>query len=285
MTVTVVTGAGSGIGRATAQRFARNGSTVVVSDINDATGDETVELIRSKGGNAVFRHLDVADVDQWEQFAASVCAEFGVPDVVVNNAGILIGGGFLEQSGADWRRMIQINMMSPLIGSRLFVERMVDAGQRGHIVNVASCGAFLPTALAPSYVTAKAGVWIGTQALRQEFGGQGIGVSAICPGLIRTGLAGNGTRAGVGEDDSDEWAAKLGAAHRYIGRSPNRVASAIQRAVRWNISTVPVGAEAWAAWYLYRLSPSLMRGLSGLVQMPVADRATALAGTVFRGAR
>ncbi|KUH81977.1 SDR family NAD(P)-dependent oxidoreductase [Mycobacterium sp. IS-1556] len=285
MTLAVVTGSGSGIGRATAQRFARKGATVIVSDINETTGNETVDAIRAKGGNAVFRRLDVADVDDWENFTSWTCAEFGVPDVVVNNAGILIGGGFLEQSGDDWRRMIQINMMSPLIGSRLFVERMVDAGTRGHIVNVASCGAFLPTALAPSYVTAKAGVWLGTQALRQEFGGKGIGVSAICPGLIRTGLAGNGTRAGVGADDSAEWAAKLGAAHRYIGRSPDRVAAAIQRAVRWNISTVPVGVEAWASWYLYRLSPSLVRGLSGFLQMPLADRATALAGKVFGGAR
>ncbi|MGW4847417.1 SDR family NAD(P)-dependent oxidoreductase [Nocardia brasiliensis] len=283
--VTVVTGAGSGIGRATARRFARRGSTVIVADINETTGAETVDLIHAKGGKAAFRRLDVADVADWERFVTWVCADFGVPDVVVNNAGILIGGGFLEQSGDDWRRMIQINMMSPIIGSRLFVERMVDASRKGHIVNVASVGAFLPTAVAPSYVTAKAGVWFGTQALRAEFGGKGIGVSAICPGLIRTSLAANGSRAGVDEGASAEWATKLAAGHRYIGRSPDRVAAAVERAVRWNLSTVPVGVEAWAGWYAYRLSPSLVRGLSGLVNMSVADFGATVSGKVFGGAR
>lgn len=285
MTVTVVTGAGSGIGRATASRFARKGSAVVVADINEKTGTETVDLIRNNGGNAIFRRLDVADVADWENFTDWVCAEFDVPDVVVNNAGILIGGSFLEQSGDDWRRMIQINMMSPLIGSRLFVERMVDAGRRGHIVNVASVGAFLPTSVAPSYVTAKAGVWLGTQALRQEFGGKGIGVSAICPGLIRTSLAANGTRAGVDDSESSAWSARLAAGHRYIGRSPDRVAAAIDRAVRWNLSTVPVGTEAWAGYYLSRISPSAVRGLSGLASMDLADRGVSLSGKIFGGAR
>ncbi|MGV7903977.1 SDR family NAD(P)-dependent oxidoreductase, partial [Mycobacterium kansasii] len=95
----------------------------------------------------------------------------------------------------------------PIIGSRLFVERMVTAGAKGHIVNVASCGAFLPTPLAPSYVTAKAGVLLASSALRSEFGKQGIGVTAICPGLIRTDLAANGHRAG--DDDAEGWATNL----------------------------------------------------------------------------
>ncbi|TLG00367.1 SDR family NAD(P)-dependent oxidoreductase [Nocardia cyriacigeorgica] len=285
MGVTVVTGAGSGIGRATAQRFARNGSAVVVSDINELTGNETVELIRGAGGTAVFRRLDVADPDDWERFTEWACDQFGVPKVVVNNAGILIGGGFLEQSGDDWRRMIQINMMSPMVGSRAFVERMVAAGKRGHIVNVASAGAFLPTSVAPSYVTAKAGVWLGTQALRAEFAGQGIGVSAICPGIIRTQIAANGTRGGVDSAGSAAWSQNLAAAQRVWLRSPERVAAAIERAVRWNLSTVPVGSEAWLLWYGHRLSPGLIRGLSSAVRMPVLDKAVALAGKVLGGAR
>ncbi|MFV8310958.1 SDR family NAD(P)-dependent oxidoreductase [Mycobacteroides chelonae] len=285
MTVAVITGAGSGIGRATAQRFARKGAVVIVSDINEMTGNETVELIRGKGGNAVFRRLDVGDVQEWEAFVAWVCAEFGVPDVVVNNAGILIGGGFLEQTGDDWRRMTQINLMSPLIGSRLFVERMVEAGVRGHIVNVASVGAFLPNAIAPSYVTAKAGVWFGSQALRSEFSPQGIGVSAICPGLIRTSLGANGTRGGANRLESEAWSAKLAAAHRLWVRPPSRVAAAIDRAVRFNLATVPVGAEAWLIWFLYRLSPALVRRSSSLIRMSLADKAVEFSDKVLGGKR
>lgn len=281
MTLVVVTGAGSGIGRATALRFAKQGSTVVVSDINVETGTETVDLITARGGRAVFRRLDVADIEDWEAFTTWVCEEHGVPDVVVNNAGILIAGGFLEQTGADWRRMIAINLMSPLVGSRLFGQRMVDAGTRGHIVNICSIASFIPNQFAPSYSVAKAGVWLGTQALRSELAPYKIGVSAICPGLIRTNLATNGTRGGVSDAESDSWAAKLGSAHRLIGRSPDRVAFAVTQAVRWNVATVPVGIEAWGGWYLSRLSPGLVRAGSGLLRMGLADLITDLSGKIF----
>ncbi|MBJ8342006.1 SDR family NAD(P)-dependent oxidoreductase [Antrihabitans sp. YC3-6] len=285
MSLAVVTGAGSGIGRASAMRFARKGSMVVVADINTQTGAETVALIESAGGRAVFRRLDVADAAEWDVFATWVCANLKVPDVLVNNAGILITGGFLEQTGADWRRMIGTNMMSPMLGSRVFVQRMVDAGVRGHIVNVCSVGAFMPTPLSPSYVTAKAGAWFGTQALRSEFSSSGIGVSAVCPGLINTELSANGTRSGADELDNADWATKLSRAQHFFGRSPENVADAIDRAVRWNLATVPVGIEAWAGWYLYRLSPGLSRGLMGLVGMPLANNVIGVADKVLGGKR
>ncbi|GAB09925.1 putative peptidase S33 family protein [Gordonia araii NBRC 100433] len=281
MQTIVITGAGSGIGRASAERFGRQGHRVVVTDINETTGIETADRIVADGGTAVFRRLDVTDPGQWEVLADWVCDEWGTPDVVVNNAGILIGGGFLEQTGDDWRRMIDINLMGMIFGSRTFVERMTATGKRGHIVNIASCGSFLPNSIAPSYVTAKAGIWLGTQSLRAEFGKRGIGVSAICPGLIRTDLAANGHRAGDGEDEP--WAAKLASGHKYFGRSPKRVAAAIDRAIRWNLATVPVGAEAWLVWFLYRLSPGTVRTVSTAVRMSWIDPAVNLTGKVFGG--
>lgn len=283
MQTLLVTGAGSGIGRATAERFAKKGWRAIVTDINERSGGETVDRITSAGGTAVFCKADSSSAEEWAELADWVCAEYGVPELVVNNAGILIGGNFMEQTGDDWRRMIQINMMGPILGSRTFVERMVESGKRGHIVNVASCGAFMPTSVAPSYVTAKAGVYFATQALRSEFGRQGVGVSAICPGLIRTGLAANGHRAG--DDAAESWSTKLGAGHRYFGRSPKRVAAAIDRAVRWNLGTVPVGSEAWLSWFAYRTSPAFVRGTSRLVRMSFVDKSVDFSGKVFGGAR
>lgn len=280
MRTAIITGAGAGIGRATAERFARKGWRIVATDINAETGNATVEAISRGGGTAVFRRVDSSSPEDWEGLADWVCAEVGVPDLVVNNAGILIAGGFLQQTPDDWRRMIQVNMMGPIFGSRTFVERMAAAGTKGHIVNVASCGAFLPAAVAPSYVTAKAGVLLGTQALRSEFGKKGIRATAICPGLIRTDLAANGTLAG--ETAPGAWSQKLGSLQSFAWRSPKRVAAAIERSVRWNLTTVPVGWEAWLIYAIYRLSPAMMRSITSLVSMSVSNKVVD-AGAKFVG--
>jgi NAD(P)-dependent dehydrogenase (short-subunit alcohol dehydrogenase family) len=164
-----VTGAGSGIGRATAERFAKQGWRAIVTDIDEQTGQETVDRITAAGGVAVFHSADSSSADEWAELAEWTCSEYGIPDLVVNNAGILIGGNFMEQTGDDWRRMIQINLMGPILGSRAFIERMVADGKRGHIVNIASCGAFMPTSIAPSYVDRQSGrLFRRTGALRSE---------------------------------------------------------------------------------------------------------------------
>ncbi|MGC7322306.1 SDR family NAD(P)-dependent oxidoreductase, partial [Mycobacteroides abscessus subsp. massiliense] len=132
----VVTGAGSGIGRAAAERFAQLGARVIVSDINEVAAEATVAAIRDAGGDSCARRLDVTDVNEFEDFARWVQSEHGVCDVVVNNAGIGILGEVIDTTESDWDRIVGINLLGMVHGARLFAQQMVDANKPGHIVNV-----------------------------------------------------------------------------------------------------------------------------------------------------
>src|ERR1700722_16215116 len=128
----VITGAGSGIGRATAERFARGGAEVIVSDIDGDAAAATVAAIAAAGGRAHPFVLDVRDGGAWGGFAQDVRSHHGVPDVVVNNAGIALSGAFLDQSTADWELIVGVNLMGVVQGCRVFGAQMVQRGTGGH---------------------------------------------------------------------------------------------------------------------------------------------------------
>ena len=132
--------------------------------------------------------VDVADADAMERFAKAVEHEHGVADVVVNNAGVGISGGFLDTSVDDWERVLGVNLWGVIHGSRLFARQMVDRGEGGHVVNVASAAAFVPSKVLPAYATSKSAALMLTECLRAELAGDGIGVTAICPGVIDTAI-------------------------------------------------------------------------------------------------
>ncbi len=273
MKTVIVTGAGGGIGRETAKLFASKGDRVIIADIDMAAAEDTAIEIVAGGGTAIARSLDVSSEEQWEQFGAWVRTEYGAPDVLINNAGILDLGGFLEMSAAQWQRTIDIDLMSVIYGSRIFAQQMIDAGTHGHIVNISSCGAYFPSKLEPAYGVAKAGVLMASQALRIELARHKIGVTAMCPGAIRTDLLANGKRAVLVEDELQEWTTKVTAVQALSFAGPDKVARVIHRAVAHNWAIVPVNPESWALYYLFRLSPSLVRlGLS----VASFDRAEAL---------
>jgi len=142
----VVTGAGSGIGRATALGFAANGARVVAADLNLAAATSVSELIAGHGGAAHARQVDVADAADMERFANWVRTEVGVPDVVVNNAGIAMVGPSLAHTEEDWQRIIGVNLLGVARGCRLFGAQMAERGTGGHLVNIASAAAFAPSA-------------------------------------------------------------------------------------------------------------------------------------------
>lgn len=262
----VVTGAGSGIGRATAIRFAKRGAYVVVTDLDLDTANETVDLIHADGRNASAVQLDVTDPGHWEDVARYVSIEHGVPDVLVNNAGIVVSGPFLKLSPADWDKQLSVNLMGVVHGCRVFGDQMVARGS-GHIVNVASAASYTPTAVMAPYSVSKAGVKMLTECLRLELGPKGVGVSAVCPGFINTNIGIHGTMVGVDQDIIDasqrsmqrlrDIAEKL----PWAPMSPNLVARAITRAVRLDLVVVPVKLESWPGYFLSRAFPAVNRRL------------------------
>lgn len=272
----VVTGGGSGIGRATSTAFAGDGATVIVADINKATADETVQQIRERGGTAYAHRLDVTDVDAWERFADLVRDRHGTPDVLVNNAGIVVGGSFLDHTAEDWERQLGPNLMGVIHGCRVFAPLMVARGQGGHIVNVSSVAAFGPCAIAPSYCVSKAGVRMLSECLRIELAPHGIGVTIICPGLINTNIGDAGTLLRLDPQLVSDGKRAAGKVMPILGADPSHAARAIVRSVRRNWAIVPVRPEAWLIYAVTRLSPRLTRGVMQQLTMPRAELALRL---------
>jgi NAD(P)-dependent dehydrogenase (short-subunit alcohol dehydrogenase family)/pimeloyl-ACP methyl ester carboxylesterase len=258
----VITGAGSGIGRETAFSFAEGGADIVVCDVNPEAAERTAELCRLLNVQAWAQTVDVSRVDQLESLVRWVSDEFGAPDVVVNNAGIGLAGPVLDTGAADWERILRINLGGVIHGSRLFAAQMVAARKRGHIVNVSSGLAFFPNSSTPAYATTKAAVRMFTECLRMELASQGIGVSAIYPGLVNTGIV-HRTRF-VGREHAEEQRQQSRAQRLYGLRNlpPRAVAQAIIDAVQSNKAEVLVGAEVHGIHWLSRYLPGVNRQLA-----------------------
>lgn len=260
-TLVSVTGAGSGIGRATALAFAAQGAELVVSDIDEAAAKDTAAQIVARGGVAHAYQLDVADADAVERFAEQVCADHGVPDVVVNNAGIGHGGKFLDTPAEQFDRVLDVNFGGVVNGCRSFARRLVDRGTGGHIVNVASMAAYSPSQSMNAYSTSKAAVFMFSDCLRAELSSAGIGLTTICPGVIDTNII-DTTHFDVPADQQEQveqWRAQAKKAFTARRYGPDKVAKAIVAAVEKNTAIRPVTPEAYAAYGVSRLVPSVLR--------------------------
>ena len=184
--VALVTGGGSGIGRAIALAWAREGAKVVVSDISAQAGDETVALVRAQGGDAIFVAADVGKSDDARTLLERTVAHFGRLDVACNNAGI----GGPQAPTADypldgWEQVININLSGVFYGMKYQIAAMLKSGG-GAITNVASILGAVGFANAPAYTAAKHGVLGLTKAAALEYGTQGVRINSIGPGFIYT---------------------------------------------------------------------------------------------------
>ncbi|MDJ0342061.1 SDR family oxidoreductase [Streptomyces sp. H10-C2] len=261
----LVTGAGSGIGRATCFAFAEAGARIIAVDRDAESAARTAELARLIGApDAWAETVDVSDEQAMEKLAEKTAGEYGVPDVVVNNAGIGLAGAFLDTTTEDWKRVLDVNLWGVIHGCRLFARQMVERGQGGHIVNTASAAAYQPSRALPAYSTSKAAVLMLSECLRAELAPHGIGVTAICPGIVNTNITSATRFAGVTDAEQERRRAKSSRLYGLRNYPPEKVAQAIVRAVLRNSAVVPVTPEARGARLLARLSPKALRALARL---------------------
>lgn len=254
----LVTGAGSGIGRATALALARSGARVAVTDVSAETAEETAGSINHLGFHARAFTLDVSKPSQMAEVALEVESAMGAPAILVNNAGIAVGGYFLDTSEESWDRVVSINLMGVVHCCRAFIPRMVLSGKPGHVVNISSLLGYTAARGMSAYCATKFGVIGFSECLRAELAGQKIGVSVICPGVVTTNIISSGVLEST-DPDIDQKRETIEAFYKKRNYSPDRVAKVIVSAIRKNRAMVPVTPEAWLSYYLKRLSPSLSR--------------------------
>lgn len=247
--VAVVTGAGSGIGRALAVRFAAEGMRLALADVEADALAETATL----AGGAFTRVVDVRDEQAVRGFADAVFAELGTVDVLCNNAGVFCGGGLWTRPSEDFAWVVGVNLDGVLNGIRAFVPRMLAQGADGHVVNTSSSAGLFAAPFTGPYTISKFGVFAATEALAHELraAGSRIGVSVLCPGGVRTNLAGAARNRpdelGAERTDDQAFVEQVMADTMAAGATPEQVADAVVTAVledRFLILTDPAHEQS-----------------------------------------
>jgi NAD(P)-dependent dehydrogenase (short-subunit alcohol dehydrogenase family) len=198
----VVTGAGSGLGRAFCLELARRKARILAADIDLASAEETARLVTAAGGEAIAQRCDVAVAEQVEGLAEAIDRAYGGADVIVNNAGVGVAGPVGNIPLDDWRWIVGINLWGVVYGCHSFVPRFRARGS-GHVINVASAAGLLAAPDMAPYNVTKSGVVALSETLSAELAGTGVGVTVLCPTFFKTNIARSGrthTNRGKPED-------------------------------------------------------------------------------------
>jgi len=256
----LVTGAASGIGRETALACARRRANLVICDVNEGGLNETEQQAQALGCEVYAERVDVADRGAMQRFSEATRQRVRAVDLLINNAGVGLTGGFLHTKLKDWDWIVGINLLGVVYGCHFFLPPMVERGQGGHVVNVSSAAGFSATELLSAYSTTKFAVLGLSEALRDELSRYGIGVTAVCPGIINTPIT--ETSPMRGPEASPELRQRLIDIFRRRNYGPRRVAENILKAVQRNRRVAPIAPEAWAFYFLKRFLPGVMAALN-----------------------
>jgi NAD(P)-dependent dehydrogenase (short-subunit alcohol dehydrogenase family) len=252
--VVVITGAGSGIGRALALDLARRGSLLAISDVDEAGLAETVEQVKAAGAREVRSdRLDVADRAAFAAYAEAVAEHFGRVNVVVNNAGVALAGDLTELTYDDLEWIVGVNFWGVVHGTKEFLPHVIASGD-GHVVNLSSLFGLVSMPGQSAYNATKYAVRGMTEALREEMlvAGHAVGVTAVHPGGIKTAIARN-ARVAANEDQ----AATAELFDKKLARmTPEKAAEIIVKGILANKARVLVGIDAHALHHFAKLSGS-----------------------------
>jgi NAD(P)-dependent dehydrogenase (short-subunit alcohol dehydrogenase family) len=259
--VAVVTGAGSGIGEATALRLAQAGAEIAASDVDEVAAERTAARCRELGVQARSYALDVSDRDAVYRHADQVAADFDRVNFVINNAGVALKAPVRTMTDEQLRRIMDVNFWGVVHGSRAFLPHLAESGE-GHLANVSSVFGFIGVPTQSAYNASKFAVRGFTEALRQEvlIDRLRVGVSCVHPGGVRTNIAKSADGIASGER---EQTAKLFS--RIARTSPDAAARTILRGVSRGRARILIGADAYVIDALPRvLGSSYQRVISTL---------------------
>lgn len=251
--VVAITGAGSGIGRATAILLAEHGAHLAISDINEKGLSETAAACRQKGARVTTQKLDVADRDAFYAWAEKVVAEHGGVNVIINNAGVAVGATVEDTTYEDFEWLMGINFWGVVYGTKAFLPHIKKSGE-GHIVNISSVFGLIGVPTQSAYNAAKFAVKGFTESLREELfiEGANVGVTCVHPGGIKTNIAASArisnAKGWTDEKSKQEF-------EKMFTTTPEKAAQTIVNAIRNNKPRLLIGADAHVIDIMQRVLP------------------------------